>query len=54
MEKITGKDYLTAYSYLTDFSVSLGYFVISNQYELKTDELLAMTGKLTTAELGKR
>lgn len=41
-----GMDYLIAYSYLTDFLVLKGYFVISIQHELKTDELLAMTGKL--------
>ncbi len=41
-----GKDYLEAYTYLTEFLASKGYFVISVQHELKTDELLAMTGKL--------
>jgi len=41
-----GKDYLEAYTYLTEFLVSKGYFVISVQHELKTDELLAMTGKI--------
>ena len=41
-----GKDYLEAYTYLTEFLASNGYFVISVQHELKTDELLAMTGKL--------
>lgn len=41
-----GKDYLSAYTYLTEFLASKGYFVISIQHELKTDELLAMTGKL--------
>lgn len=41
-----GKDYLEAYTYLTEFLVSNGYFVVSVQHELKTDELLAMTGKL--------
>lgn len=41
-----GKDYLEAYSYLTEFLSSKGYFVVSAQHELKTDELLAMTGKL--------
>ncbi len=41
-----GKDYLNAYTYLTEFLVSKGYFVISIQHELKTDELLAMSGKL--------
>lgn len=41
-----GKDYLEAYTYLTEFLASNGYFVISLQHELKTDELLAMTGKL--------
>lgn len=41
-----GKDYLNAYNYLTEFLVSNGYFVISIQHELKTDELLAMSGKL--------
>jgi len=41
-----GKDYLRDYTYLTEFLVSKGYFVVSVQHELKTDELLAMTGKL--------
>lgn len=41
-----GSDYLTAYNYLTEFLGSKGYFVVSIQHELKTDELLAMTGKL--------
>jgi len=41
-----GKDYLNAYTYLTEFLASKGYFVISIQHELKTDELLAMSGKL--------
>ena len=41
-----GKDYLEAYTYLTEFLASKGYFVVSVQHELKTDELLAMTGKL--------
>ncbi|MCW3170206.1 alpha/beta hydrolase [Chryseobacterium sp. 09-1422] len=41
-----GSDYLQAYTYLTEFLASQGYFVVSIQHELKTDELLAMTGKL--------
>ena len=41
-----GKDYFEAYSYLTEFLASKGYFIVSVQHELKTDELLAMTGKL--------
>jgi len=41
-----GEDYLKVYNYLTEFLASEGYFVISIQHELKTDELLAMTGKL--------
>ena len=41
-----GSDYLEAYTYLTEFLASKGYFVVSIQHELKTDELLAMTGKL--------
>lgn len=41
-----GKDYLRDYTYLNEFLVSKGYFVVSVQHELKTDELLAMTGKL--------
>ncbi len=41
-----GKDYLRDYTYLTEFLASEGYFVVSVQHELKTDELLAMTGKL--------
>ncbi len=40
-----GGDYLI-YSYLTTFLASEGYFVMSIQHELPTDELLAMTGKL--------
>jgi predicted esterase len=35
-----------AYSYLTEFLASQGYFVASIQHELPTDEPLAMTGKL--------
>jgi len=34
-----------AYSYLTEFLASKGYFVASIQHELPTDELLPMTGK---------
>lgn len=41
-----GGDYLYAYTYLTEFLASKGYFVVSIQHELPTDELLAMTGKL--------
>lgn len=41
-----GSDYLSAYNYLTEFLAKKGYFVVSIQHELKTDELLAMTGKL--------
>ncbi len=41
-----GGDYLYAYTYLTEFLASKGYFVISIQHELPNDELLAMTGKL--------
>jgi predicted peptidase len=33
-----------AYSYLTNFAASHGYFVASIQHELATDSLLAMTG----------
>ena len=40
-----GSDYLNAYTYLTEFLASKGYFVVSVQHELKTDELLPMTGK---------
>lgn len=39
-----GGDYLI-YSYLTSFFASQGYFVMSIQHELPTDELLPMTGK---------
>ena len=39
-----GGDYL-AYSYLTDFLASNGYFVVSIQHELPTDSLLPLTGK---------
>jgi predicted esterase len=38
-----GGDYL-AYSYLTQYLASNGYFVASIQHELPSDELLAMTG----------
>ncbi len=38
-----GGDYL-AYSYLTDFLASKGFFVISIQHELATDSLLPLTG----------
>ncbi len=41
-----GGDYLYAYTYLTAFLASKGYFVVSIQHELPTDELLAMQGKL--------
>lgn len=41
-----GGDYLYAYTYLTEFLVSKGYFVVSIQHELPTDELLAMTGNI--------
>ncbi|MDR0791868.1 MAG: hypothetical protein LBE82_01055 [Chitinophagaceae bacterium] len=41
-----GGDYLYAYTYLTEFLASKGYFVVSVQHELNTDEPLAMTGKL--------
>ena len=38
-----GGDYL-AYSYLTEFLATKGYFVVSIQYELATDSLLPLTG----------
>lgn len=38
-----GGDYF-AYSYLTEFLASKGYFVVSIQHELPTDEMLAMDG----------
>lgn len=38
-----GGDYL-AYSYLTEFLASKGYFVVSIQHELPTDSLLPLTG----------
>jgi predicted esterase len=38
-----GGDYL-AYSYLTEYLASNGYFVASVQHELSTDSLLPMTG----------
>lgn len=34
------------YSYLTEFLASKGYFVVSIQHELSTDEMLAMEGDL--------
>lgn len=40
-----GGDYL-AYSYLTTYLASKGYFVISVQHELQTDSLLPLTGNL--------
>lgn len=39
-----GGDYFR-YSYLTEFLASKGYFVVSIQHELPTDEMLAMDGK---------
>ena len=38
-----GGDYL-AYSYLTEFLATKGYFVVSIQHELTTDSLLPLTG----------
>ena len=38
-----GGDYL-AYSYLTEFLASKGFFVVSIQHELATDDLLPLTG----------
>lgn len=38
-----GGDYL-AYSYLTEFLATKGYFVVSIQHELVTDSLLPLTG----------
>jgi predicted esterase len=38
-----GGDYL-AYSYLTNFLAEKGYFVVSIQHELQTDELLPLSG----------
>ncbi len=40
-----GGDYL-AYSYLTEFLASKGYFVVSIQHELYTDSLLPLAGNL--------
>jgi len=37
-----GDDYLADYTYLLEFLAEKGYFVVSIQHELKTDELLAM------------
>ena len=34
------------YSYLTEYLAQKGYFVVSIQHELPTDEMLAMTGNL--------
>lgn len=39
-----GGDY-EVYSYLTEFLASKGYFVVSIQHELATDDLLAMSGQ---------
>ena len=44
--KNNGSDYLNAYTYLTEFLASQGYFVVSIQHELKSDEPLAMHGVL--------
>jgi predicted esterase len=41
-----GSDYLDGYTYLTEFLASQGYFVVSIQHELKSDEPLAMHGVL--------
>ena len=38
-----GEDYL-AYSYLTEFLATKGFFVVSIQHELATDSLLPLTG----------
>jgi predicted esterase len=38
-----GGDYL-AYSYLTEYLASKGYFVVSIQHELSTDSLMPLTG----------
>jgi predicted peptidase len=46
-----GKDYLRDYTYLTEFLVSNGYFVVSIQHELKTDELLPKTGNIQEVRL---
>ncbi len=46
-----GKDYIDAYNYLVEFLASKGYFVVSVQHELKNDELLAMTGKLSETRM---
>jgi predicted peptidase len=40
-----GGDYL-AYSYLTEFLATKGFFVVSIQHELATDSLLPLTGNL--------
>ncbi len=45
-----GGDYL-AYSYLSEFLASKGYFVVSVQHELPDDELLSMTGNLRQTRL---
>lgn len=44
-----GDDYYTAYTYLTEFLATQGYFVVSIQHELPTDEPLATTGDLQVA-----
>lgn len=40
-----------AYSYLSEFLASKGYFVVSIQHELPDDELLSMTGNLRQTRL---
>lgn len=40
-----GGDYL-AYSYITEFLATKGFFVVSIQHELSTDNLLPLTGNL--------
>ena len=46
-----GDDYIVDYTYLTEFLASKGYFVVSIQHELKTDDLLAMNQPLKVTRM---
>lgn len=46
-----GDDYLVDYTYLLESLAAKGYFVISIQHELKTDELLAMEEPFKTTRM---
>lgn len=46
-----GEDYIKHYTYLLETLAAKGYFVISIQHELKTDDLLAMEEPLKTTRM---